>query len=307
MPARVADAARAELEVLAAEAEERGTQEDAAGIGIELIPGAVDPEVVVAPEAVLVSQEHAPDRECAEAELRGLENLAGAAHRTTPVMETELRLDDEDLRALLLLLEQSEALDRALALLELVRAAFAFAVVHETSVVGLRELLEHQLNRLTVGGSDGLPVRDSGVALGEAHEGRVERRLIGHDLATKLRAQDLALLREEDGRAVAREVAVLRRHLLTNELVRDRELLDQGDDPVSKLPAVLDEALESVLVDVRRSERLVGGIRDESSVLLPLIFREAERDRHGHHHRTLLLPTIAGRRTNNYFDETYVL
>ncbi len=250
------------------------------------------------PQTVLVGQEHAPDGERAEAELGGLEDLAGAAHGATPVAKTELRLNDEDLRALLLILKQGETLDRALALLELRGAELSFAVVHEAATVGLRQLLEHQLDRLAVGGCDGLPVRDRGVTLREAHERRVERRLVEGDLAAELRAQNIALLREEDGRAVAREVAVLRRHLLLRELVRDRELLDQGDDPVLEVPAVLDEALESVLV---------GGVHDEPGILLLLTVREAERDRLGRHRRTLLPRNLAGRRTSNWFDEAFVL
>ncbi len=66
---------------------------------IVLIPCADDPEVVVVVETVIMGQKHARNREHPETELVSLKDRSSTAPGATLVTETELRLDDESLRA----------------------------------------------------------------------------------------------------------------------------------------------------------------------------------------------------------------
>ena len=98
----IADTAHAELDLGAAEAEERGVLEPTTAITGKLAASAVDPEIVVVLEPLRVGQEHDPDAEGIEAELVGSHDFDGPTNGTTGVTLAELAGDNEDIAVFLL-------------------------------------------------------------------------------------------------------------------------------------------------------------------------------------------------------------
>ncbi len=243
-------------------------------------------------ETVRIGQEHDPDLERAEAELAAAHDRAGAANRPAAMADAELRLHDEELRALLLLAELLDHRDLARGLAELARTELPVAVVVEPALALLGELREDEHHRLAVGRRDVAPVEEGEVALRPACELGRERGLVVGNLDAEGAAQDVALRLERRGGAVARQVAVARLDLLVGELVGHGVLLDQGDEPLLEVAAALDEPLKALLGDA--GKRLGGRVLDEPQILLPLAFGQVGRDRVARHRRILLLPRTRG-------------
>ena len=157
---RIRHNAGVELELAAAEVEDRGIPELAIRTRSELVTSTVDPEIVVVVEPFGVGQEHDADSECTETELVAEQDLTHTANRATTVTQTELGCDHEDVESVLLfgkLLKHACCLRR---LAELIRTQFTFTVVVERTVTGFLELVQHQLDRFTVGGCERLPLRN---------------------------------------------------------------------------------------------------------------------------------------------------
>lgn len=186
---------RAEPELAVAEADERRAAPRAPGPEVVLVSGAVHPEILVLHEALRVGEQHDTGGERAEAELVLHEQLAHAPDRATAVTEAELRRDDEQIEALLLLDELLEHLHRASRLPEVLRAELPLAVVVE--LAGLRDLREHDLHGPTVRGRDLLPRRDDEVALGHLDQRAVAQLLVHGADAGEEAVQDAGLL--DDG------------------------------------------------------------------------------------------------------------
>src|SRR5262249_2209594 len=141
-----------------------------------LVAHAVDPEIVVVLQTLRMGQEHDANCERTETELAGVKHLTHPTDRTTPMTETELFRDDQDVVPRLLVSQLLETRLRALVLAETVRAGVALAVVVELTVPGLTDECEHSLNRFVVRRRDLLPARDGEPPFG------VRRKLAACDL-----------------------------------------------------------------------------------------------------------------------------
>ena len=264
-----------ELDLAAAEVEERREREVAIGIWRELVTSAVDVKLFPLNETFRMGEHHDADCEGSETELVGREDLTSPTHRTAPVTETELGRNDEDVEVLLLVAELLEHLRRLGVLSQVLRSELAVTVVVELPLGP--DHREHLLDRFAIRRRERLPLRDGEPPFGVRGKRLFGQLLIGETDAREELTQDVGLLRDPLD-LVALGIRVARLHFLVGELVGHRELLDAGDDTSLELVTVLDELLDAVLVEPGFRQGLVRGVFDEPLVLLPLSIRDG-RDR----------------------------
>ena len=219
-------------------------------------------------------QDHDPDGESPETKLAGVHDFACPANRTTPVTETELSRNDENVVILLLVTELLERLAGLLRLTEILRTELTFTVVVKRTVSGLLDQVEHLLHGFAVCRGDLLPPRNGEPSFGVRRKILLGQLLIGVTNPGEQLAQPVGLLGNSLG-LVAGEVAVVGFRFLVCELVAHGEFTDGRHDPCLEFVAVFDELLKPVLVETRFSERTLGGVLDEPEVLLFLSFGDA--------------------------------
>ncbi len=248
VPVGNADIVAAEPDPATAEAEDRGAAERTISNGIVLVPGTIDPQIVVVLEAFRMRQNHAGNCESSESELLSVHNLAGAADRASPVLDAELARNHEDVVAFLLLPELGPDLGGLGVLAQAIRSQLALAVVVELAVAGLLDEVEHLLQRFPVGRRDLLPARDGEVALRTLRKRLLGQLFVGvADVRNQL-AQEVGLLGHALG-LVTREVTVVGLFLFVSVLIGQRQPPDGSHDVGLQFVAVLDESLETVLVE----------------------------------------------------------
>jgi len=192
----IAHPARVEPDPAVVEAEVRRVVEKTISVRTELVTNAVDPEIVVMLETFGMRENHAPDFECAESELVGHEDLASPTDAATPVTETELGSDDQDVEALLLVTQRLELFGRTLVLAKILFPDPVFAVVVEFALALLLDQIEHLLHRLVVGLSDQLPPGNGEPSFGIGRKQLIGQLLIGESDAREELPQDVGLLRD---------------------------------------------------------------------------------------------------------------
>jgi len=284
--ARVVDRERVELEPAIVEVEARGVREVANGVRSVLVAGAISAEVIVVLETRRVRQIHDARSEGAQTELAGLELLTSAQDGTATMADAELRPDDQDVRVPLLLDEHLGQTDGVLVLAEVLRAEVALAAVVELVVSGLGEQGQHRLERFAVDRSDTLelrygegplyPIRQSQLGVDVV---RIAQRRLGVEVG-EVPEQILDLLRHALGPRVAREVAVVRRHLLIGVLVGAGELTDYSHELRLRLRRLV-ETLGAVIV---KANIIVGGLEEVSRLTTLRIFGRDQCCARSHRH-----------------------
>ncbi len=223
-----------------------------------------------------MSEQHDPNREGAESELVGHEDLASTANGASPMTDAELGSHHEDVVILLLVAERLEHLLRPSRLLEPIGAEFAFAPVLELAVARLTDLREHLRHGSTVGQGDLLPLRDGEPPFGIRRDRPFGQLLVGETDAREQLPQDVRLLGDAL-RLVTGQVSVGGLHFLVLELVGDRQVLQRGDggraDGLGEFVAVFDDALCAEFVEAELSENLLNGVGTEPVDLLDLTGR----------------------------------
>ncbi len=273
--AGVVETVRAEPDLAAAEAEDRGENEASIGTRIvELVARTVDPEIVVVRQTLGMRQDHDPDGEGTETALVGLHDLACSANRAPAMTQTELGGDHENVVILLLACELLEHGLRLGRLAQTLVHDLAVTVVAELAVPSLLDRVEHLLHCLGVGRSDRLPLRDGEPSFGVLRHLALSELLVGESDTREDLAQNVALLRDRLRASVAGEVAVVRGDFLVLELVGDRQVLEGGEGRFAnsscELVAVLDDALGAGFVEVELVENLLDGVGPEPIDLLDL-------------------------------------
>ncbi len=264
----------AELDLAAAEVEDRRAREVANGVRSELVTSAVDVELFPLNLAFGVGQQHDADCEGSETELVDLEDLACPANRTALVTETELGRNDEDVEVLLLVAELLEHLHRLGVLSQVLGSELAVTVVIELPL--RRDHREHLLDRFTVGRRERLPLRNGEPSLGVRRQWLLGDLLVGETDAREELTQDVGLLRDPLD-LVAVGIRVARLHFLVLELVGDRQILQRGEggraDGLGEIVAVFDDALCARIVETELSENLLDGVGTEPVDLFDLAGR----------------------------------
>jgi len=157
---RIDEPVRDEPDPALVEEEAGREREDAISIRRVFVASAVDPEIVEILESFRMRQKHASYFECAESELVSREDFASPTDTATPVAETELAGNDQDVVALLLVSQRFELLYCALVLSEILRSEFAFAPVVELALALFLDQVKHLLDRFLVGLGNRLPSWD---------------------------------------------------------------------------------------------------------------------------------------------------
>lgn len=259
--ARIAEPARAELDLAVEEEEEWGVIEADIGIRIvELVTGAVHVEVIVVGEPFGVRQQHDADGERSETELVGRENLASPTDRLAAMAHAELRGDDQDV-ALLRFGDEIERVRRASVNPQLRRRDLSLTVVVERP--GGRDLGVNELDRLAVllgrighfgevllgqrvDRRNGEPsfgaVRECRQVLGELESlARIEIENLG---------KRLDLIRDRLGSFVLLRVRVVGTNFFVGVLVGHGQLGDELRNPVLQFTTALVEPLCARVVEL---------------------------------------------------------
>lgn len=217
--ARVADTASVEPEAAVVEVEARRALEVAVGVPGVLVPGAVDPQVVVVVQTLGVGEQHDGHLEGSHAELLCLHHRASTADGATPMADAELSGDHQDVVSFLRACDPLQRFGLLEALTQPIWSELPLAVIHELAVAGRAKHLKHALERLAVGLSERLPARDGEPSLG-ARGHRCARDLLvaGLELGEVL-AQDGHLLGDGLGSPVAGLVAIVALDLFVGEVL----------------------------------------------------------------------------------------
>ncbi len=271
---RIADEARAELDLAVAESEAGRLREAAVPVRSSiLVARTVDPEIVVVLQPFGMRENHAPDLECSETELVARKDFTSSTDAATPMTKTELSGNDQDVVTLLSFAQRFEFLCRPFVLANLL-SKFAFTPVVELALALIPDEIEHLLHCFVVGLDDRLPPRNGEPSFGVRRKRLLGDLLIGETYAWEELTQNVGLLRDSF-RLVARQVSVARLDFLVDELVAQRVLLDGSDDVGLKFVAVLDELLGAVLVEDALDDRTIHGIFRKSLDLFLLSICDA--------------------------------
>lgn len=267
-PVGAAEPAGVEPDLAVAEEEEhRREREDATSVGSELVASAVHVKLLPASEAFRMREDHAPNKESAETELVGGEDLASATDRTARVVFAELSGDDPDV-ARLLLRDLGEHVHGADVLPETVGGQLPLAVVGEAP--SLADHLEDEIHGFAVALGR---VLDRGKVLGTHHvdrrDGVPALRTLGQ--LRQIPRERVSVLRIEteelrdpldllsDGTPTEfRRIDVVGPHLLAHVLVQSTVLGDEVADELGEAGRVVD-ALRFVLGE---AGLVVGGAHD---------------------------------------------
>lgn len=142
-PEGIRDPARAELDLVVVEEEERRVSELAISVSREFVAGTVDMQLFPVNEALGMGENHTPNCKRSEAELRIGDNLASPTSGTSAMPHSELGWDEEDV-ARLLLTEGVEDLGGAGVHLETIRGELALPVVVELPRIS--DLFENEIH-----------------------------------------------------------------------------------------------------------------------------------------------------------------
>ena len=229
-------------------------------------------------------QEHAGHGERIESELRDRHDFPGAADAAASMLEAELAGQDHHVmfRAQLMLGERFQGLGGLGRQAKAVAPEFALAVVVKLTVAGLPDALERLEQSGLVSRGHSLPPGDCEQSFGASGNRELGQLLIDVPEIREEAVEELYLLVDGLGRPVAGEVAVIRLHLLVGVLITQRELPDAVDDVDLELVAVLDETLETVLVEDALGNGAIDRVFAEPLDLLGLTLS----DRHGRHLKT---------------------
>ncbi len=293
---RIADPVGAELDLADAEDHVRGLVSPTIGRGREVVAGQILVELLPADEPFGVGQRDGQPFERAGAELVADETLACPQDRLASVQHADLRGQADEVRLALRLPEAVKHLGRALGAPEVCGVHLRAAVVVERLLLGA-DLAEQQVDARTV--SCG-PILNVGMEQSRqselARDGEQSLHPVGDlELAVHVvvplprrfgveagqdAQQRLDLRVKVLGALIFGRVGPRRGDLLVDEAVGDRQVCDESSRSLLQFPCLLNDPLETVLIQPC-------GIETERYIAKDLsAFRAFGRDqclRHRHH------------------------
>ena len=231
-----------------------------------LVPGGVDPEVVVVPETVLVREQQNTDRERTETELVIGKHLESPANRASAMADAELERHNEHVAGLFLpeLVPRGGRLGR---LTEMVRAELPFAPVLELAAVGQTELVEDDLHRLAIGRGDELPARNGTEAFLPVQQLLVAEREVAVLQLREQLTKNGHLVGQRVRLAIAGQVAEGRGLLFVLVPVGDRQVFERAEFFEHLLDGIASEPVD--LLDLTGSRTLSNCVHALSPLPLP--------------------------------------
>ena len=211
--------------------ETRDAVELEAGTRSDVVPGAIDPEIVVVPEPGHVGEKHHADLSRSRAELAVREAPARAERRASPETKPELRWRDNHVGSGLLLDERAELLERPFVPVKVSRTELTGTVVREPASGIVGDGPEHRLELLLVLiGEKSRPNDGEGALRLTPRDGkpRVHRPVVADSpvgIETRpVAAEDVDLIGDSDRLPVTGMVSEIRLHLVIPKRDRIRKI-----------------------------------------------------------------------------------